>query len=113
MSESPLDRIARVLEGSDEPDDALRATVAALADEQDVTWVGIAFVEGAELVLGPSSGTPDESSRSCAPVLYQDARVGELWVDGELDDALLPQIAERLAPYVLLGWDTGGETWEP
>lgn len=113
MSETTLERISRILAGSEEPDDALRATVAALVDEPGVTWAGIAFAEGAELVLGPSSGAPDERSRSRVPVVYQDASVGELWVDGEADRGLLEQVAEHLAAYVLLGWDTGGEAWEP
>jgi hypothetical protein len=113
MSEPTLERIARVLDGSDEPDDALRATVTALVEEPGVTWAGIAFVEGDELVLGPWAGTTDEGSRTRVAVVYQGTPVGELWVDGASDSALLERVAERLAAHVLLGWDTGGEAWEP
>jgi hypothetical protein len=64
-------------------------------------------------VLGPSSGTPDEARRLQVTVCYKDETVGELQVDGEVDQALLEAVAERISEYVLLGWDTGGEGWEP
>jgi hypothetical protein len=30
-----------------------------------------------------------------------------------MDEPSLQRVATLLAEYVLLGWDTGGETWEP
>jgi hypothetical protein len=39
--------------------------------------------------------------------------VGELCVDGDVDAQLLGEVATRVAPYVLIGWDTGGARWEP
>jgi hypothetical protein len=39
--------------------------------------------------------------------------VGELAVDGAPAPELLDCVAAAIAPYVLLGWDTGGEVWEP
>jgi hypothetical protein len=47
------------------------------------------------------------------PVSYKGDTVGELQVDGDADRALLDAVAERISAYVLLGWDTGGEDWEP
>jgi len=47
------------------------------------------------------------------PIAFQDAVVGELWVDGTSDRATLDRIASLIAPQVLIGWDTGGEAWEP
>jgi hypothetical protein len=45
-------------------------------------------------------------------VSYNGERIGELEAAG-VDEAFLERIAVLLAEYVLLGWDTGGETWEP
>jgi hypothetical protein len=46
-------------------------------------------------------------------VAFKDEVVGELQVDGDADRALLEAVAERVSAHVLLGWDTGGEEWEP
>ena len=113
MSASALDRLAEILERGGEPDDVLRRAVASLAAEPGAVWAGIAFLEEGELVLGPAAGTPDESRRSSVPILYQDDPIGELRVDGHTDRALLERVAGIVAPYVLIGWDTGGEAWEP
>ena len=46
------------------------------------------------------------------PVVYRGERVGELV--GAVDDrAFLERVATLISPYVLVGWDTGGEGWEP
>ncbi len=47
------------------------------------------------------------------PVSFQDAVVGELAVDGDAEPAFLARVAEQISAYVLLGWDTSGEAWEP
>ncbi len=112
MSGGALERLDLVLDRAEEPDDALRDAVALLAAEPGIAWAGIAFVEAGELVLGPASGTADPERRIRMPVVHQDVRVGELWVDGDADPALLGDVATRLSAHVLLGWDTGGETWE-
>ena len=39
--------------------------------------------------------------------------VGELAVDGNADNVYLGRVAETIAAYVLLGWDTGGVSWDP
>ena len=66
------------------------------------------------LVLGPEAGEPDEARRVRVPITFQDALVGELWVDGSPDRGLLERVASLVAPQVLIGWDTGGdEPWEP
>jgi hypothetical protein len=54
------------------------------------------------------SGTPETAVR----IDYRSSRVGELVVRGDADVALLEQIAALVSPYVLLGWDTGGEAWD-
>jgi hypothetical protein len=112
MSE-PLAAIEAVLETSADADDALRETVRILAAQAGISWAGIAFVETAGLVLGPSAGTPDETRRVTIPVSYKSELVGELQVDGEADRAFLDVVADRISAHVLLGWDTAGEAWEP
>jgi len=108
-----LRAIDLVLEEGGEPDDVLRAAVAVLAGSHGIAWSGIAFHEEDDLVLGPEAGEPDEVRRVRVPVLFQGGEVGELWVDGDTDRGLLDEVAARVAPYVLIGWDTGGERWEP
>jgi putative methionine-R-sulfoxide reductase with GAF domain len=113
VSAAPLEEIDAALAAAPDADDALRETVRILAAQPEVAWAGIAFVETTGLVLGPSAGAPDEARRRLVTVCYKDETVGELQVDGEVDQALLEAVAERISEYVLLGWDTGGEHWEP
>ena len=113
MSTSVLDALERILERVEEPDDALRAAVAALADEPGVSWAGIAFLDQGTLVLGPTAGEPDDAQRTRVPIEFQGSSVGELWVDGAVDRGILERIAKRLSGHVLIGWDTRGETWDP
>jgi hypothetical protein len=46
-------------------------------------------------------------------IAFQGTPVGELWVDGEAEEAFLERVAVLLSAHVLIGWDTRGETWEP
>jgi hypothetical protein len=94
-------------------DDVLRRVVATLADQPGVVWAGILFLEEGALVLGPEAGTADPVRRVAVPVSFQDVPVGELAVDGAVERGLLEQAAVRISAHVLLGWDTGGELWEP
>ena len=110
---SGLDSLEGLLGGSEDADDALRQTVARLAVEPGVSWAGVAFSDAGTLTLGPSAGEPDPERRLRSPVLFQGETVGELWVDGELDPAVLERVASLIAAHVLIGWDTGGEAWDP
>jgi hypothetical protein len=109
----PAIEIAEILERGGDADDALRKVVSALAARPDVSWAGIAFVEEGALRLGPAAGHEGEAGRVRVEVSFQDAKVGELWVDGTLPRNELEPIAALIAPLVLIGWDTGGEAWEP
>jgi putative methionine-R-sulfoxide reductase with GAF domain len=109
----PLDAIDAALEASADADDALRETVRILAEQPGVSWAGVSFVETSGLVLGPASGMQDETRRTTVPVAYKDEVVGELQIDGDADRDLLEAVAERISAHVLLGWDTGGEGWDP
>ena len=94
-------------------DDVLRQTVAELAAGDGCTWAGIFFVEDGALVLGPSAGTPDEARRQAVPVTWRGDKVAQLAVDGDVGRERLEQTAAEIADLCLVGWDTGGETWEP
>jgi putative methionine-R-sulfoxide reductase with GAF domain len=113
VSAGPIAEVERLLAGAGDADDVLRGTVSALVAEPRIVWAGIGFVEEGGIVLGPFAGTADDARRTRVEILFQEAVVGELWVDGDVERALLEQVAERIAPQVLIGWDTGGEAWEP
>ena len=113
-ADEALEPIVSVVESSADADDILRRVVAALL-ERGYAWAGIFFVEEDELVLGPQSGTPDEARRARTPVIWQGSRVAELAVDDapEEDRKFLERVAVLVADHCLVGWDTGGESWEP
>jgi len=113
MTARALQALDRILDRSEDADDALRDTVSLLAGEPGLTWAGIAFLDQGTLTLGPAAGTADESRRLRVPISYEGEPVGELWADGEADAAFLARVATLIAAHVLVGWDTDGEAWEP
>jgi hypothetical protein len=113
MSARQLERIDALVEGGGDADDILRNVVGELAREPGHAWAGIYFLEQGAFELGPASGTPDKSRRTGVPIAYQETVVGELAVDGDANVSLLEQVAARISAHVLLGWDTGGESWVP
>jgi hypothetical protein len=113
MSTRALEALDRVLNRSEDADGVLRETARVLVEEPGITGAGIAFLEGDELVLGPEQGEPEELRRIRVRISFQGAPVGELWVDGNADTALLERVAHLVSAHVLIGWDTRGETWEP
>jgi hypothetical protein len=110
-----LEAVDRILNRGGDADDILRQVVSALHEQAGYAWVGIYFLEGGELSLGPQAGTPDESRRTSVPVTWQGDRVAELVVDDapEEDRMLLERVAVLVSGHCLVGWDTGGESWEP
>ncbi len=113
MSTRALEALDRILNRGDDADDVLRSVVRVLADEPEIAWAGVAFLDEGRLVLGPEAGEPDESRRVRVPVVYQGEPVGELLVDGEADRAFLERVAVLISAHVLIGWDTRGQPWEP
>lgn len=113
MSGGAAREIARIVEETGEADEALRRVVERLVEEPGVVWAGIAFLEEGSLILGPAAGSSDEARRTGVPIPFHGEPVGELLVDGAADVTLLTAIAAAIAPQVLIGWDTGGEPWEP
>ena len=113
MSERPVEAIERMLGEAQDADDVLRGAVAALVFDPDIAWAGVSFLEDGELMLGPEAGEPDETRRVSVPITFHGALVGELSADGCADRGVLEHIASLVAPQVLIGWDTGGDAWEP
>ena len=110
---STPEQIEEIVARGGDADEILRDLVAALADRY--AWAGISFVEDGELVLGPQAGSPDETARTRLPVSFQGDRIAELAIDGapEEDRMFLERVAELAAGHCLVGWDTGGEVWDP
>jgi hypothetical protein len=110
-----LEAIDRILNRGGDADDVLRGVVAVLHERAGYAWAGIFFVEGGTLVLGPEAGTERMGERTRVPVTYRGERVAELAVDGarSADRAFLERVAALISPYCLVGWDTGGENWNP
>jgi putative methionine-R-sulfoxide reductase with GAF domain len=61
---------------------------------------------------------PSTRSEIVVPIAYEGKVVGEIDIDSdtpaaftEEDRALLERVAELIAPYSLVGWDTGGVPW--
>ena len=108
-----LEAVERVLESGGEADDLLRQVVAILHGRLG-GFVRISFVEETVLVPGPAAG--DETTTTAFPITFQGNRVADLEAGGELteeDRALLERVATLASPYALVGWDTGGEAWNP
>jgi hypothetical protein len=107
-----IDELDRILAAGGDADDVLRDVVRALVDH-GCSWARISFVEGGELVPGPTAGEPDEARRVVVPVVYRGEQVGELAADGLPDRVELERVAALVSEHVLIGWDTGGEAWSP
>ena len=109
-----LEAIERVLNRGGEADDVLRDVVAIL-HERLGRFVRISFVEESALAPGPSAG--DNAPVTGFPIEWQGRRVAELEVGGDVggddDRALFERVAVLVSPYALVGWDTGGEAWNP
>ena len=110
-----LEAVDRILNQGGDADDILRQVVSVLHEQAGYAWAGIFFLEDGELVLGPQAGTPNESRRTTVPVTWQGDRVAELAVDDapEEDRMFLERVAVLVSGHCLVGWDTGGESWEP
>lgn len=109
-----LDAIEHLVAESEEADALLRGVVAILA-ESYAAGCGIRFVEEGAWSLGPWNGTDDPVVADVA-VRYDDEIVAELITTTALDDTsrlTWERVANLIAPYCLVGWDTGGEDWEP
>jgi putative methionine-R-sulfoxide reductase with GAF domain len=112
---SALAKIETLVAQGGDADAVLRDVVAALHADAGYAWAGIFFVEDGALVLGPHAGTPNEAARLTVPVTWSGDRIAALAIDGapEEDRMFLERVASLVADHCLVGWDTGGESWEP
>jgi hypothetical protein len=109
-----LEAVERLLNRGGEADDVLRQVVAVLHQRLG-RFVRVSFVERGTLVPGPAAGTEDADT-TAFPIRFEGAHVADLEAAGPLGDAdreLLERVATIVAPYALVGWDTGGEAWVP
>ena len=112
MTADLLRAIDEILATGEDADDALRDVVRVLVERAGCTWAAILFADDGELILGPAAGEPAPEERRQIPVIFEGAHVAELVADGPADRALLEQVAERLSPFCLVGWDTDGIPWD-
>jgi len=113
VSAETLAAVERVVDGGDEADAILREVVTVLHEGLG-RFVRVSFVEGDALVPGPAAG--EEVDAESFPVRFDGSRVANLELGAPLsadERALAERVAELVAPYALVGWDTGGEIWEP
>jgi hypothetical protein len=118
MSDDPnasgLADVERLVAEAEEADALLRSVVEVLAARTGA-GCGIRFVEEGAWTLGPWGGATGPIAADVA-VRYDDEIVAELVSTTALDEATRAaweRVADLLAPYCLVGWDTGGETWDP
>jgi hypothetical protein len=112
-------QVQAIVDGGEEADQILRASLAVVHDGTGAPWSAIAFVEEREMVVGPLLGHAPEGTPEPAlivPIVYRGDTVAGLWLGSETERSLDPElerVAALLAPYCLVGWDTGGEDWNP
>jgi hypothetical protein len=109
-----LEALDRILNRGGDADDVLREALAVLS--RLFPYVGLRFVEEGGLADGPSLGArPDGVEET--PVVYEGIEVAYLDAGparSAVDErAFLERVALLVSPYCLVGWDTGGEPWEP
>ena len=109
-----LEAVDRLVNRGGEADDVLRGVVQVLRQRVAYRFVGIAFVEGDGLELGPAAGKPGGETANFA-IAFEGRLVGELRVypgpDDASEESSLQRIATLVSPYCLVGWDTGGVPW--
>jgi hypothetical protein len=106
-----LDALDGILNRGGDADDVLREVVDALAPLYYA--VAIEFVEGDDLLAGPSRGEP--RGGAALPIRFEGVEVARLIATPahEDDAGFLERVATLVSPYCLVGWDTRGEPWEP
>jgi hypothetical protein len=107
-AEAALAAIDDLVASGGDADDILRGVLTVL-HERGIRYAAVRFVENGELVDGPAVGAGEREV--AAAVVYEGAKIGELQLAGG-DQALAESVAKRIAPYVLVGWDTSGEPWD-
>jgi hypothetical protein len=110
--------VERLLNRGGDADDVLRSVVVALHERlPHLQTIWIEFAERGQRLVGPSAGGSTEEQAERFPVHFQGAEVAALAVPATAvragDHTTLERVATIIAPYCLVGWDTGGERWDP
>ena len=106
--------IAQILERSEEADQILLGTIAALSSHYE-TGVGIRFIEEGSFSDGPWAGEAGTVATE-VEVRYDGELVAVLVTPATLDTSAIEtwqQVANLVSAFCLVGWDIGGEDWEP
>ena len=109
-----IEAIERIVNRESEADEILRQSVATIAKRFD-TFCGIRFVEDGGMLDGPSGGAYAEP-QAVVPITYDDSSIAEIALGTPLEEDdrdTFDRIAKLLSPFCLVGWDTGGEAWNP
>ncbi len=113
-----VEAVERLLNRGGDADDVLRAVVSVLHERlPHLQGVWIEFAEGDQRVVGPFAGETAEEQVQRFAVRFQGAEIATLAVASATfakgDTTTLERVATIIAPYCLVGWDTGGERWDP
>ena len=114
-----MEAVEAIIAHEPEADQILREAVVALYERiPDVHSVAVAFVENGELAPGPTAGEPISGTLPLAgQSLYEGVRSQSSGSRAAARPTRRPGTARArvrlLSPYCLVGWDTGGEAWEP
>jgi len=106
--------IQQILERSEEADQILLGTIAALSAHYEA-GVGIRFIEEGSFSDGPWAGEAGVTTTE-VEVRYDGELVALLVTPASLAaDAIKTweQVADLISAFCLVGWDIGGEDWEP
>ncbi len=106
--------IEQILERSEEADQILLGTIAALSAHY-ATGVGIRFIEEGSFSDGPWVGEAGVVTTE-VEVRYDGELVALLVTPASLDEdarTTWEQVADLISAFCLVGWDIGGEDWEP
>jgi hypothetical protein len=117
-SSGALEAIDRILNAGGDADDVLRAVVGVLHERLDARSVAISFREGETWLTGPVAGNDAEAAPMLVvPVRWEGSEIARLEVAGaEPDEAernMLERVAVLISAHCLVGWDTGGQDWQP
>lgn len=106
--------IEDILERSEEADQILLGTIAALSAHYE-TGVGIRFIEEGSFSDGPWTGVAGTVATE-VEVRYDGELVAMLVTPATLETSALQtweRVAHMISSFCLVGWDIGGEDWEP
>ena len=109
-----VDAVEWIINRESEADEILRQSVVTIARRFE-TFCGIRFVEDGGMIDGPSGGDYAQP-QAVVPITYDDSSIAEIVLGRPLQEVerdAFDRIAKLLSPFCLVGWDTGGEAWNP